>query len=530
MINISIGEIILAHPSFDEKKKKNLFIAISGINAYKEFKCVYVSQEMQGYDKDPEAFLIDKSKLEQGNIESPLLAIPNRMATIRNSSVIKKLGKINSDAIDSLLRKIITNEAVNHYYAVHIPKKKTFVPGKTKINYAGRVYDEKEIAHLINSSLDYWLTSGPYAERLEGKFKEFYNSKRFLLVNSGSSANLLMVATLCSNQLEGNLKPGDEVITPAVTFPTTLTPLLQYQLTPVFVDCELGTYNINANKIEGAISKKTKAIFIPHTLGNPCDMDTIMDIAKKYRLFLLEDSCDALGSAYNGKLVGTFGDLSSLSFYPAHHITMGEGGGVNINNSEMANIATSIRDWGRDCWCEPGKNNTCGRRFAQQWGELPFGYDHKYVYSNLGYNLKVTDMQAAIGCAQFEKINDFIEKRRKNFERYYSYLKEFEEFLILPKFAKKADPSWFGFPITVRGGIKRKDIIEYLESFNIETRLVFAGNILKQPGFNDIPCRIHEKLVNTDKVMNDTFFLGVYPGLTDAMLGFILDKIRDFFK
>lgn len=440
----------------------------------------------------------------------------------------KKSGKLDTKTIDSHLRDIISGYVVKHYNSVHLPRKSSFVKGKTRINYAGRVYDEKEIINLVNSSLDYWLTSGSYAEKLEKQFREFYKSRRFLLVNSGSSANLLMVATLCSNQLKGHLKPGDEIITPAVTFPTTLTPLLQYGLVPVFVDCEVGTYNIDASRIEGALSRKTRAIFIPHTLGNPCDMDVIMGIVKSHKLFLLEDSCDALGAGFDGKMAGTFGDMASLSFYPAHHITMGEGGGVSINNPEMVKIALSIRDWGRDCWCEPGKNNTCGRRFEQQWGELPFGYDHKYVYSNLGYNLKVTDMQAAVGCAQFEKINGFIEKRRKNFQQYYSSLKDLEEFLILPRFNKKANPSWFGFPITVQNGIKRKSLTEYLEGFNIETRLVFAGNILKQPGFLDIPYRVHGKLKNTDRIMNDTFFLGVYPGLTGEMIEFIVEKIRDF--
>lgn len=408
--------------------------------------------------------------------------------------------------------------------------KNTFIPGATKINYAGRVYDYKEVINLINASLDFWLTEGPYAQKLANKFKQYFKSEEFILVNSGSSANLIMVSVLASLQLKKYLKHGDEIITPATTFPTTLTPIIQNGFVPVFIDTEVGTYNINTKNLDGAVSKKTKAIFIAHTLGNPCDMASIMNVAKKYKLFVLEDNCDALGAVYNGKLTGTFGDMASLSFYPAHHMTMGEGGGININNPEMIRINRSIRDWGRDCWCAPGHNNTCSKRFYGQWGKLPFGYDHKYVYSNLGYNLKITDLQAAIGLAQFDKIRDFIKRRRENFQILYKGLQKYEDYLILPVWDKKANPSWFGFPITVRKGIDRRTLIMFLEDANIETRLVFAGNILRQPGFINIPHRIFGNLKYTDEIMNKTFFIGVYPGLTKQMIEFILQRFSRFFK
>jgi len=445
-------------------------------------------------------------------------------------NIKKVVSRLKPQALDKTLRNRIKAEVINYYQAIHAGKGNVFIKGKTKINYAGRVFDEKEMVNLVNSSLDFWLTAGRFAEELEKKFRKFFNSSECLLVNSGSSANLLMVATLCSRQLENHLKPGDEVITQAACFPTTLAPLLQYNLVPVFVDCEVGTYNINPKEIKKAISPKTKAIFITHTLGNPCNMEQILKIARQYHLFLLEDACDALGAIFDNRIVGGFGDMSSLSFYPAHHMTMGEGGAVVINNPKMVKIAHSIRDWGRDCWCAPGKNNTCGRRFSYKWEKLPFGYDHKYVYSNIGYNLKITDMQAAVGCAQFEKLPNFIRERNANFQRYFSRLKKYESFLILPRKERKAVPSWFGFPITVSGGLNRERLTKYLEDFKIETRLLFAGNILKQPGFSGIAHRNYGNLKNTGRIMKDTFFLGVYPGLTPEKINFILDKIDDFFR
>jgi CDP-6-deoxy-D-xylo-4-hexulose-3-dehydrase len=339
-----------------------------------------------------------------------------------------------------------------------------------------------------------------------------------------------MVATLCSAQLENHLTAGDEVITPAVTFPSTLAPILQNQLVPVFVDCELGTYNIDPRLLEAAVGPRTRAIFVPHTLGNPCDMDTICAVAKKHDLFLLEDCCDAFGSTFGGQLCGTFGEMSSLSFYPAHHITMGEGGGVAVKSAAVGKIAKSIRDWGRDCWCDPGVADTCGKRFGWQLGELPAGYDHKYIYSNIGYNLKLTDLQAAIGLAQLDKLPRFVEARQRNFRRLYDGLKPFEEFLILPQWHEKADPSWFGFPLTVRGGVKRFDLVQWLEKNLIDSRQIFGGNILRQPGYQHIPRRVVGALDNSDRVMTDSLFLGVFPGITDSMVDYVVERMTAFFK
>jgi CDP-6-deoxy-D-xylo-4-hexulose-3-dehydrase len=358
----------------------------------------------------------------------------------------------------------------------------------------------------------------------------YFGSNAAYLVNSGSSANLLMIATLLSPQVKDGLRPGDEVITPAVTFPTTLTPLVQNGLIPVFVDCLPGVYDIDVAQVEAAIGPRTRAIFVPHTVGIPCDLDALTALAKKHDLWLLEDGCDALGATWDGRLVGTFGAMSSISFYPAHHITLGEGGMVVVNHGGVRKTCLSVRDWGRDCWCEPGVSDTCGRRFGWQLGALPFGYDHKYTYSNLGYNLKVSEMQAAIGCAQFKKLPAFIAARRKNAAFYLERLQPHEEHLILPVVPAKADPSWFGFPITLRPHINRRDFILWLEAAKIETRLVFAGNVLKQPGFAHIPRRVHGQLTGTDTIMHQTLFLGVYPGLTQDMLDFVADRIAAFFK
>jgi CDP-4-dehydro-6-deoxyglucose reductase, E1 len=424
-------------------------------------------------------------------------------------------------------------ELVRQYYGV-AHQRKPFVPGESRLSYAGRVYGSEELVNLVSSSLDYWLTLGPYGERFEHRMKDYFDASDFILVNSGSSANLLMVATLCARELDQllfdgpkrRLQSGDEVITPAVTFPTTLTPILQNQLVPLFVDCEVGTYNLNPALLEAAIGPRTRCILVPHTLGLPCALDVIMDVAARHNLWVLEDTCDALGATYNGKLVGTFGDMASLSFYPAHHITMGEGGGVAVNHPRLKKTARSVRDWGRDCWCDPGKNNTCGKRFDWQFGELPDGYDHKYVYSNLGYNLKPTDMQAAIGLAQIEKAPAFIERRRHNFWRLYEGLKDVKDRVILPVVDQKANPSPFGFPITLREGFNRTKIVRRLEDAKIETRLVFGGNILRQPGFQHIEKRVHGSLEQSDIIMRQTFFVGVYPGLTDEMVDYMAEKIR----
>jgi CDP-6-deoxy-D-xylo-4-hexulose-3-dehydrase len=405
-----------------------------------------------------------------------------------------------------------------------------FEPGVSKIHYAGRVFDEREMQEAVRAALDFWLTLGPYGNRLERRLKDYFDARDFALVNSGSSANLVSVTTLASPTIPNPLRPGDEVITPALTFPTTLAPIIQNGLIPVFVDCEVGTYNVIPDLLEEAVSPKTRAIMIPHTLGNPCDMDEVMRVVRKHDLFLVEDCCDALGGAFRDKKVGTFGDLATLSFYPAHHMTMGEGGGVVVNNHRLIKTVRSVRDWGRDCWCDSGVNNTCGKRFGWDLGGLPHGYDHKYIYSNIGYNVKPTDLQAAIGLVQFEKIGPFIEKRRRNFARYYDALKRYEEFLVLPKADPRSNPSWFAFPLTVKAPVTRAALAKWLEDANIETRFIFGGNILRQPGFQRISCRVSGGLDQTDRIMRDSFFIGVYPGLTDEAIDYVIQSFHDFFK
>jgi CDP-6-deoxy-D-xylo-4-hexulose-3-dehydrase len=426
------------------------------------------------------------------------------------------------------LREEILRLVTKYHAVAHAAK--AFVPGETKVPYAGRVFDDEELRLGVESVLQFWLTAGPFANRFEAQMRDYFGANAAFLVNSGSSANLLMVATLLSPQVKGGLRAGDEVITPAVTFPTTLTPLVQNGLVPVFVDCQPGVYDIDAAQVEAAIGPKTRAIFVPHTVGIPCDLDTLTAIAKKHDLWLLEDGCDALGSTWDGKLVGTFGAMSSLSFYPAHHMTLGEGGMVVINEPGLRRTCLSVRDWGRDCWCEPGVSDTCGKRFGWQLGSLPAGYDHKYIYSNLGYNLKVTEMQAAIGCAQFGKLPAFIAARRNNAAFYLERLARWQEHLILPTVHPKANPSWFGFPITLRAHVERRKFIAWLEEAKIETRLVFAGNVLKQPGFENIPRRVHGELTGTDEIMARTLFIGVYPGLTAPMREFVADRIDVFFE
>jgi CDP-6-deoxy-D-xylo-4-hexulose-3-dehydrase len=412
---------------------------------------------------------------------------------------------------------------------------KEFIPGKTYIPASGKVLDEEDLTSLIDASLDMWLTSGRYGEQFEKKFPEFLGAKYCSLVNSGSSANLVAVTALTSHKLgHRRLKKGDEVITVGAGFPTTISPIIQNGLVPVFVDVEIGTYNIKVEDLVKAVSDKTRAIIIAHTLGNPFNLNKIMDFSKKYNLWVIEDNCDALGAKYEGNFTGTFGHISTYSFYPAHHITMGEGGAVVTNDSELRNIILSIRDWGRDCICQPGKDNFCGKRFTQQHGNLPLGYDHKYVYSHFGYNLKVTDMQAALGVSQLKKLPDFIEKRRKNFKNFYEGLKQFEEYLVLPESTENSEPSWFGFPITLKQNSKfnRNGIVNFLEKRRIGTRLLFAGNILKQPLFteNKVEYRFIGDLKNTDIIMKNTFWIGVWPGIDDKQVNYIIEKFKAFFE
>lgn len=432
------------------------------------------------------------------------------------------------DETTSRLREEIFAKVREYCALAHAPK--PFVPFESKVPYAGRVFDDREVVALTSSALDFWLTLGPYGAEFESRMARFFGARDFVLTNSGSSANLAALTALCSSQLDGHLVAGDEVITPAVTFPTTLAPVVQNQLVPVFVDCDLGTYDVDPDEVAAAVSPKTRALVIPHTLGNPCRMDRLMEVVREHDLWLLEDCCDALGAKFDGQLVGTFGDVATCSFYPAHHITLGEGGGVAVRSPKVGKVVRTIRDWGRDCWCEPGTSNTCGKRFDWQLGDLPCGYDHKYIYSEIGYNLKPTDLQAAIGLVQMGRIEEFHARRVHNFNRLYQGLKRYEEFLILPVAHERAEPAWFAFPLTVRNGIARPDLVRWLEEGRIETRQIFAGNIVRQPAYMNIPHRIHRDLSRSDIVMRDTFFIGVYPGITDPMIDFVLERFEAFFR
>ena len=434
--------------------------------------------------------------------------------------------------MDNLRGEIIK---LSRKYFEEKQKSSIIIPGVSYIPASGKVVDSSDLANIIDASLDMWLTAGRYADKFEKEFSKFIGLKYCALVNSGSSANLVAMTALTSHKL-GNrkLKKGDEVITVAAGFPTTVAPIIQNGLVPVFIDINLENYDFDEQAIEMAISEKTKAIFMAHTLGNPFNLDKVMEIAKRYNLWVIEDNCDSLGSKYDGRYTGTFGHISTYSFYPAHHITMGEGGAVATNDPLLFNIIKSIRDWGRDCICPPGKDNICKHRFTQKHGDLPQGYDHKYVYSHLGYNLKVSDMQAAIGLSQLNKLPEFIEKRKDNYRKIYNGLKDLEEYLILPKATEKSEPSWFGFTITIKENNKydRNTLIEYLEKNKIGTRLLFAGNLIKQPAFteNDYRYRVVGELKNTDFVMNRTFWIGLWPGITNECIDYIVGKFKEFYK
>jgi CDP-6-deoxy-D-xylo-4-hexulose-3-dehydrase len=421
-------------------------------------------------------------------------------------------------------------ESVREYYRKYTPPPPRYKAGE-RIAYAGRVFDEREMVNLVDSALEFWLTSGRYAEEFERRFAEYLGVRHCALVNSGSSANLIAFMALTSPLLgEGAIQRGDEVITVAAGFPTTIAPIVQYGAIPVFVDVTIPQYNIDVTKLEDALSPKSKAVMIAHTLGNPFDVAAVKTFCDKHNLWLVEDNCDALGSEYviNGemKLTGTIGDIGTSSFYPPHHMTMGEGGAVYTNDGTLAKIVKSLRDWGRDCVCPSGKDNFCGRRFDKQFGELPFGYDHKYVYSHFGYNLKITDMQAAIGCAQLEKLPGFIKKRREHFSRLKELLSEVSGKLVLPEPCTNSNPSWFGFLITCNNEVKRTDLVKSIENKGVQTRMLFAGNLIKHPCFDTMRrikkgFRIAGGLEITDRIMSDTFWVGVYPGMTDEMIDYM---------
>lgn len=435
---------------------------------------------------------------------------------------------LKTESAESLRRQIadLVQQYADIAYAPTV-----FLPGATAVPPSGKLMGAQELKYMVEASLDGWLTTGRFNAEFEKKLATFIGIKHLITVNSGSSANLVAFNTLTSPKLgQRAIKKGDEVIGVAAGFPTTVNPILQFGAVPVFVDVDIRTHNIDAGKIEAAISPKTKAIMLAHSLGNPFNLDVVTALCKKYNLWLVEDCCDALGSTYRGQMVGTFGDIATLSFYPAHHITMGEGGAVFTNHDELKTIAESFRDWGRDCYCHPGKDNTCGKRFCQQLGSLPYGYDHKYTYSHLGYNLKITDMQAACGLAQLERAPEFIKARKDNFAFLKERLKDCEEFISLPEATEHSDPSWFGFPITLKENcpVTRLDLLTYLDQYKIGTRLLFAGNLTRQPYMTGAQYRINDNLTNTDIVMNNTFWIGVQPSLTKEMMDFSALRIESF--
>lgn len=452
------------------------------------------------------------------------------MFLLHRSIAIKKMGGLAGTAFNNILRRRVQSEVSS--YAVQTQRTKPFVAGQSMVPPSGKVIGEAELSNMVDASLDGWLTTGRFNEAFEKRLAAFLGLPHVLTVNSGSSANLVALAALTSPKLgERALRPGDEMITVAAGFPTTVNPALLFGLIPVFVDAHIPTYNIDPAQIEAAISDKTRAIMIAHTLGNPFDLAEITRIAKKHHLWLIEDCCDALGSLYNGQKVGTFGDIGTLSFYPARHITMGEGGAVFTRDAQLRQLIESFRDWGRDCYCEPGKDNTCNKRFGWQLGGLPFGYDHKYTYSHLGFNLKISDMQAACALAQMDRLDGFVATRKQNFNYLKQHLGSLEEFIVLPQATPNSEPSWFGFPITLKenAGTARVDLLKYLNQYKIGTRLLFAGNLTLQPYFQGREYRVSGELTNTDTIMNRTFWIGVYPGLDEEMLAYVVDKLEAYF-
>ncbi len=454
--------------------------------------------------------------------------------------IIKQLARVTDCFLEQVLRNIVLRNVRRHYAVRHAPAK-TFVPGD-KISYGGRVFDETELTTLVDSSLDFWLTTGRYSEKFEAEFARFLEVKHCTLVNSGSSANLLAFMALTSPQLgQRRILPGDEVITVAAAFPTTVAPIIQYGAVPLFVDVTLPAYNIDVTRLDAALSRRTKAVMIAHTLGNPFDLAAVRAFCHQHGLWLVEDNCDALGSRYQldgeWRYTGTIGDLGSSSFYPPHHMTMGEGGAVYTNDPLLKQLVESFRDWGRDCSCPSGRDNRCGSRFDRQFGELPFGYDHKYVYSHFGYNLKATEMQAAIGCAQLKKLPDFIEARKRNWRLLRAGLADCEEQFVLPEASENSDPSWFGFLLTLReeAGFGRDHLVAHLERNGIQTRMLFAGNLIKHPCFDEMRrsgsgYRVSGDLAVTDRIMAQSFWIGVYPGMTEEMIDFTLKSINGFLR
>ncbi|MCM3701076.1 lipopolysaccharide biosynthesis protein RfbH [Paenibacillus macerans] len=502
------------------------------VKSNKSYAVITNEQLMYGYSlykNLPEDFSSTYNlEINNSNFDFPLYLDIRKKISL-NSEDIEIYSDISRNELEKIMRLEILCNVENYHNLFHLDKKIDI--NSAPIVYGGRVYNEQEMRNLVDSSLDFWLTAGRYHKQFEIEFAEYLGVKYALLTNSGSSANLLAFSALTSPKLkEKRIMPGDEVITVAAGFPTTVGPIVQNKAVPVFIDVELGTYNIIAERIEEAITPKTKAIMIAHTMGNPFELDKVLEVANKYDLWVIEDNCDALGSTYKGKLTGTHGHIGTSSFYPPHHMTMGEGGAVYTNNALLKTIIESFRDWGRDCWCPSGCDNTCGKRFGWELGSLPYGYDHKYTYSHIGYNLRVTDMQAAVGVAQLKKVPEFVRARKNNFNRLYQGLRDLEEYFILPRATVNSDPSWFGFILTVRdgAGFTKNEIVKYLEEKRIQTRMLFSGNLIRQPAYQGVNYRVHGDLTNTDKILHDTFLVGVYPGLTDAMIDYVIGKIREF--
>jgi len=527
-----IGEIVLLDFPFTNhtgsKLRPAIIVGISDM--HDDLLVAYLTSEVENYIWSEYAVSIKQSNLQNGIIRYESVIRCDKLITVNRSLIARhSVATLKKNKISEVLRKIAAISVNGIYREMH--KAVEFIPGQSRVNYAGRVFDEKEIINAVDASLDFWLTEGRFSEEFAEKISDFLGIEHVLLTNSGSSANLLAFASLTSEKLgDKRLKPGDEVISVAAGFPATITPIIQYGLIPVFIDVDIPTYNINIEMMRKAITSKTRCIFIAHTLGNPFNIDEVMNLANEYNLWVIEDNCDAFGSEYKGRKTGTFGHLSTISFYPAHHITTGEGGAICTNDAQLANLVRAFRDWGRDCYCAGGENNTCGKRYSQQFGQLPFGYDHKYVYSEIGYNLKMTDLQAAIGSAQIDKLPQFCLSRKGNFNEWMRIFSKYGEYFILPKATENSDPAWFAFIVTLKENcpFKRDDLTRFLSEKLIETRNLFAGNIIKQPAFVDKNWRMADHLENTDYIMNNTFFLGTYPGLKPEMFDYTEKVLADF--
>lgn len=527
-----IGEIVLVEFSFADDAAAKIRPAVvvgQSEDGNGDFRLAYITSQVERYHALPSALLLSQSDFEIGTLNKESLVRLDKIALI-NQRRIRKVGLLKTAKIEQILRAIARRASSNYVTEMKLPI--PFVPGKTVIPPSGKVIGAEEISSMVDASLDGWLTTGRFNKAFEQRFAEFVGVPYALTTTSGSAANLLAFTALTSHRLgDRALKPGDEVITVAAGFPTTVNPILQNGMVPVFVDVDIPTYNIDPQKIEAAITERTRAIMVAHTLGNPFNLDAVMALAQKHNLWVIEDCCDALGSLYKGQHVGTFGHIATCSFYPAHHITMGEGGIVFTKDRKLRKIIESFRDWGRDCYCAPGCDDTCRKRFGWQLGTLPKGYDHKYTYSHLGYNLNITDMQAACALAQMDRLPEFIAARKRNFAFLKKRLKSCQEFLILPEATEGSEPSWFGFPITIResAGIERVELLKCLDQYKIGTRLLFAGNLTRQPYFKDRIYRVSGELINTDDIMNNTFWIGVYPGLSEPMLDYAAGQIEYFF-